>query len=586
MMGTFAGVSMKRRAIPENLRQRGHFFLLCCFSIFLVSAAALPAAELGGNGEEGGEVPVLIDPSVQGVPGTSLPTSEELVAAGARIGEVKIRIGNVFDTADPKDNKRIFHLINRLHILTRPHIVAEQLLFAQGGLYDPEHLAESERLLRKARFFYDVHISPSAYDHEKNLVDILVDLRDVWTLKLGAKVGRSGGNTDYGFGLEDDNFLGTGKGIRLDRRKNVDRTSTVFHYVDPALAGSRWRLEAQAENNSDGNVYFGDLELPFFALDSRRAFGVQLGIEELEVPLYERSEIRDRFARRREHAQLYYGYSPGLRGKRVWRWLAGVGYEDITFTALPEETVGALPAPRHLIYPFLGVSTVADRFAKTRDFDQIARTEDLQLGLSATFTLGFASESLGSDRDALILNGLAKGGFEIGKRQILLYELGLSGRIGRDGNEDLRLSGSLSYHRRNFGRHLLVLEARGEVADNLDGDHQLLLGGDNGLRGYPLRYQSGKALLLFTAEQRFYTDWYPFRLVNVGGAAFFDVGRTFSDEAFAGNRGWLTDIGLGLRLSSSRTHHGNVIHLDLAFPLNADPNIKSVQWLVRTRASF
>src|SRR4029453_7544016 len=62
---------------------------------------------------------------------------------------------------------------------------------------------------------------------------------------------------------------------------------------------------------------------------------------------------------------------------------------------------------------------------------------------------------------------------------------------------------------------------------------QLLLGGDNGLRGYPLRYQAGDALALFTLEQRFYTDWQPLKLVNVGAAVFFDAGRAWGQDPYA-----------------------------------------------------
>lgn len=519
----------------------------------------------------------------------NLPAPEDLVAAKAYIGKIEVDVGNIFDADDPREDHRLFHWVNALHRLTRPHIVLERVLFTEGDLYDPARLAESERLLRDARYFYDVDIHPTSWDREKNEVTVRVHVRDVWTLKGGVKIGRSGGESSFGFGLQDDNFLGSGKSVKVDRRQNVDRNSTVFHYFDPAIGGSRWQLLAEAESNSDGNVYGADLELPFYALDTRHAFGLRLRREEKAIPLYELGEIRDRFSRSRDHAEIYFGLSSGLRGKRVWRWLGGLTYEDATFAAIPGDTTGEfLPRSRHLIYPFVGFSTAEDRFAETRDFDQIARTEDLQLGLAASFSIGFASEAFGADRDAFIVEGLASGGFELSRNQILLYEMALGGRFGRAGGEDLLLSGSLRYHRRNFGRHLFVLEAQGAFANNLDRDHQLLLGGDNGLRGYPLRYQSGESRLLLTAEQRFYTDWYPFRLFNVGAAAFFDIGRTFGHEPGSqlDSRGWLSDVGIGLRLSSSRTHHGSVVHVDLAFPLDADQNIDSVQWLIRTKTSF
>lgn len=41
-----------------------------------------------------------------------------------------------------------------------------------------------------------------------------------------------------------------------------------------------------------------------------------------------------------------------------------------------------------------------------------------------------------------------------------------------------------------------------------------------------------------------------------------------------------------LRILSARAAFGNVWHADVAFPLNADPSIKSVQFLFTTKTSF
>jgi hemolysin activation/secretion protein len=116
---------------------------------------------------------------------------------------------------------------------------------------------------------------------------------------------------------------------------------------------------------------------------------------------------------------------------------------------------------------------------------------------------------------------------------------------------------------------------------------QLLLGGDNGLRGYPLRYESGNSRALFTVEQRVFTDWFPFRLARVGGAIFADVGRTWGSGVIGNSDpGLLKDVGFGLRLGNSRTGLGNVLHIDLAFPLNDINGIQKVQFLVQTMQTF
>ena len=48
----------------------------------------------------------------------------------------------------------------------------------------------------------------------------------------------------------------------------------------------------------------------------------------------------------------------------------------------------------------------------------------------------------------------------------------------------------------------------------------------------------------------------------------------------------LKDIGVGLRIASSRSSRGAVLHLDIAFSLDRNNSIQSVQWLVSTGDTF
>ena len=45
-------------------------------------------------------------------------------------------------------------------------------------------------------------------------------------------------------------------------------------------------------------------------------------------------------------------------------------------------------------------------------------------------------------------------------------------------------------------------------------------------------------------------------------------------------------MGFGLRLGNSRSALGNVLHIDVAFPLDGDSSIRSVQFLIETKKSF
>ncbi|NIV16983.1 MAG: hypothetical protein GWN47_00915, partial [Woeseiaceae bacterium] len=56
-------------------------------------------------------------------------------------------------------------------------------------------------------------------------------------------------------------------------------------------------------------------------------------------------------------------------------------------------------------------------------------------------------------------------------------------------------------------KRLVFVTLEGTWGNGLDVDSLVELGGDTGLRGYPLRYQTGESKVLVTAEQRYFTDW-------------------------------------------------------------------------------
>jgi len=53
-------------------------------------------------------------------------------------------------------------------------------------------------------------------------------------------LGRSGGVNNFKFLVADDNVLGTGKSLTAERLSDIDRTSTLVRYQDPAVWGSHW----------------------------------------------------------------------------------------------------------------------------------------------------------------------------------------------------------------------------------------------------------------------------------------------------------------------------------------------------------
>jgi outer membrane protein assembly factor BamA len=531
-----------------------------------------------------------------------LPAGEVLESQGARIGTIRIRNEDVFDESDPKEARKVFHLINRLHRTTRPAVIERQLLFKPGDLFSPRLLEESERLLRGNRYLYDAKIRPVEYADGR--VDLEVDTRDVWTLNLGVGLGRSGGVNSSRFEIQDTNLLGLGKSLTLERASDVDRSTTLLRYDDPALLGSHVKLGLSFGDSSDGSERRIDLGHPFYSLDSRWAAGFTASSDDQVDSLYSLGHITDRFHHQQDLYEVRGGLSHGLVNGRAQRWTAGFTYRRDRFapfagldgldglagTTAPSGS--AVPPDRTLAYPWIGFESVEDQYSEVRNVNNISRTEDLYLGTHYSLRLGWSSSLLGSGTlDAAVFDGSAGRGFRLTPRQTLVLSSSLEGRWGDGGAQNLRLGGEARYFWRDFGDNLLFASLSGNLAHDLDPETQLLLGGDSGLRGYPLRYQEGDSRLLLTLEQRFFTDLYPFRLFHVGAAAFLDAGRVWERDNVPGapgaaEMGWLEDVGVGLRLSSSRSGLGNVIHLDLAFPLDGDPSIQRMQWLVTTSTGF
>jgi outer membrane translocation and assembly module TamA len=222
-----------------------------------------------------------------------------------------------------------------------------------------------------------------------------------------------------------------------------------------------------------------------------------------------------------------------------------------------------------------------------RNRDQIEKTEDYSLGWHARAQLGYASSSFGSDRNAVMLAGNLSKGLEMTERQSLFFGLDASGRVEEGAVAGGLFSAAARYYFRQSPRRVLFLNLSATAGTNLDADQQILLGGDNGLRGYPLRYQSGEGRWLFTAEQRLFSNWYPFQLFNVGGAVFYDMGATWGQDPLGTpSQGVLKDVGFGLRFGNSRSALGNVLHVDVAYPLDGDASARHVQFLIETKKSF
>jgi hypothetical protein len=382
--------------------------------------------------------------------------------------------------------------------------------------------------------------------------------------------------------------LGSGKRVSIGAHSDVDRTSKAFLYADPNVFGSRWTTQATYSDNNDGDSMALDVERPFFSFDTHWTAGASFGSDDGVQHRYSLGTRADAYRREARSADLHFGTSRGWDDGWVQRFTAGLRFDEKRFSAAPGLTPQApLPMDHTFAYPYAGLELIQDDFTTATNVDQIERTEDFEFGRRFTMELGYADAAFGGDTSATLLRAAASRGWRVRPNHSLFFGASLSGRLEGGATRNALYSASARYYWRTSRNTLFHAALTGDFGHALDVDDELTLGGDNGLRGYPLRYQTGSSRALLTLEERFYTNWYPFRLFHVGGAVFTDIGRSFGRSALdVPNLGTLRDVGFGLRFSNSRSALANVLHVDVAFPLDGDSSIRNVQFLVETRRSF
>ena len=521
--------------------------------------------------------------------------SRDRRGAQVRIRHILIAPQPIFDESKPGERKRIFRWANNLHVDTREVTIRAQLLFAEGDLYSERVLRETERNLRRLRFLREPQIRVT--DRADGFVDLEVRTTDVWTLSPTLKFGRSGGANRSSIGIEDLNFLGLGKLLKAEFRQTRDRDSKVLAYSDPNLAFGRWTLDAAYSLNSDGHTSRFAIDKPFYSLETQRSFGLQINDDDGLLRRYALGEELGAYQRKFRTAELYFGRSAGLIDGWATRRSFGLAFEDARFNkdllfnaglVNASPSIGALPDNRRFASAFMQWEWLQEDFATTINKDQIGRTEDEAFGQHYLLRAGLGSantNSTGAQAAGFYLLQ-ASDGFRLSTSQSLFYELSLAARQDRSGVANQLLNIGTRYFYRQSDRSTSYISLRTSFGRRLDLDQEIILGGEQGLRAYPIAFQTGDKSAVLTLEQRYFTDYQPLRLFSVGAAAFVDVGRVWGDNAAgAPLLGTLKDVGIGLRLGNLRSARANMLHIDIAWPLD-DPRGSSPQFSIETRTRF
>lgn len=502
------------------------------------------------------------------------------------IRSVSIDAVDVFDPKVPGEDWWPFRLANKIHIQTKDKIVKRELLLLEGDSWDKLKALESERNLRAYGSFRSVEISSSP--RADGGAGLLVRTQDSWTLNARLSAGTEGGDNFFIYGLEEGNLLGWGKQVGYFHSQIGPKIRNDLRYTDPRLFGSRFQLASLLATTPKGDSVGADVTRPFYSLSTPYAMGAGWTRIIDEDILYRGAEEYSKFVERSQTAQLAYGLK--LEPERLFvQRLEGGWYSSKNQFSRTEDTrPGTLPVYRELSGPTVGYSWVRPAYVEETYINAMERVEDFNMGNELRALAGFMSVKTGSDRDRWIYNVSNQDGARLAPGRFILGQVGMTGRTADGQWDNALLYANLNLFWRTDWPFLSTwvshLEAnRGRC---LDGENQVVLGGDNGLRGYRNNSFTGSQAMLWNLENRFFFPGEYFHLLRLGAAVFFDTGAVAPEGVGISSKRFKSDVGAGLRISSTRSRSGGVFRMDFAYALNDGPGSKRFVVAIRGGQAF
>ena len=509
-------------------------------------------------------------------------------ARHARIQKIVIEIGDVFDLANPAENRWYGRLADRLHASTHEAVIRKALLFKEGDPATVRRIYETERLLRALPFVKDAHITPVT--EADGTLTARVQVRDAWTTQVNASFASVGGQRTMSLGLDEKNFLGMGKSVSLDYAKDPARTTSSLSYLDPQLFGSRWTLGLKDAVLSDGLLRSFILTRPFYALDTPWSTNVTMAQQHSNLYLYDRGApifqapfIQD---------ELQWGGARLVHevGDRVWRAGVIVARQDTHYGEfIPSVPPGVLAAPPVVNRRLRGVAatyaTQRDAFDTFVDIQGMDTPEDYNLSLNGSAELGYYSPAMGSSMAAPFFLIQATDGWSSSPDDLTLLTATWDGRKPATGLENSAMALALSKYHKVTPNQILAAYAAVNVGRRLDPERYYYLGGNQGLRGFPNYLHPGDATWQVSCDYRMLTEQRWGGLVRLGYSAFMDMGAVRQLDGL----GWspvYSDAGLALRLGNLKSSLGRVILLSVGVPLHREPNQARWQFTIGNAMQF
>lgn len=497
----------------------------------------------------------------------------------ATIKEIIFVRNDIFEIK--KERSFWFHrFANNYHVITTEDTIRKDLLFKTGDPLNLSLISETERLLRSRRHLRKAQIHVTTYCPDSKEATLTVETWDNWSLLPKLGFGHEGGATKLSLGLAEDNLWGTGNQAQVEYFSDSERDGYKTKWFAPNINGSHWQSSLQYANSSDGESYQFGVNLPFYQQSSEWAFHFETIKDIKDVSEYARGEVYNEYQSKQQQLELGAGWKLWQQDAQVQHLSAGIRLDDWHFNPNAQSVLQE-PEDRDLSGVWLSWDFIDADYRELTNFNLFNRIEDVNFGWQLQATYGRLTPGLGAYDSGHWWELNAEKNYQLSAGNWLVLRSNLR-QLDRSSQPLQRLlSTEVRYIRHLTERQVLISQVKWFDGKNLFRDQFIAVGGDEGMRAFPLNYQVGNKAVLASLEYRYITGINLYQLVDVAFAGFADVGKAWDNPQLpAGpDNSTLHGYGVGLRLFPSHSSRGSMISIDLAHPVTDNPEISG--WNLR-----
>lgn len=479
------------------------------------------------------------------------------------ISRITIRGTDIFDLDTKSYLKKFpYTTINTLHIQTKQEVIERELLFKVGDPVDDFLLEETERNLRALPFIQSARIAQ--FPQRDGTVVVVVYVSDAWTTEPQMNLGGQNRVDTVELGMREKNLFGLGKRLDFLYSKSPDLTERTYKYSDLRLMGTRWQMNTEYINATEGDERRVALDHPFFSADTPWASTASHEHTEKLLGQFSNNVRVSEFTQTKEAHQVGGSLKVG-HGRRVVTH-AGLRYrKETAHFAATDKTALPLPESSDLQTVFLDLDTSRTKFIKIDRVEKMTRVEDFNLGPSFLLAPGISPHSLNGRPNTSQLSGAYEERWLIKGSNLFYTRYNYSGRDVFEKGVNTHSSISMRYYHRDLPLQTVVVHTRADWGHRLDPDNQIILGGDSGLRAYKTNQFVGNRSWVMNIEDRFFFVDEFVNLFSIGAAAFYDVGGAWSQGQTLSLSDLHNSVGVGLRFGLTKSSNEVIVRIDVSY---------------------